>query len=140
MAPDAQLEIVSKVPLFTNLNKKHLKAISESGKKLSFAKGEKIVGKGDTGDSLYVVLDGRVEARSGEKVLAKLGKGKFFGEIALFDKQPRSADIIAVSPTTCLRITGLAFERTLQKEPKIVHGVMMELAQRLRNADMALTE
>ncbi len=96
--------------------------------------------KGEEGSTLYLILDGLVAVRSGNRVLANLGKGNFFGEIALFDKQPRSADVVAVSHTTCLGITAASFERILQKEPKIVLGINRELARRLRNANVALTE
>lgn len=137
---DPQLEMISRVPLFANLGKKHLKSISEVGKRLSYDPAEKIVKKGEEGNGLYLILEGQVEVRSGDRVLANLGKGNFFGEIALFDNQPRSADIVAVSSTTCLGITALSFERILQREPKIVLAIIRELAHRLRKANVALTE
>ncbi len=132
--------MVSRVPLFANLGKKHLNYISEVGRRSSYDPGEKIVKKGEEGNGLYLILEGEVEVRSGDRVLASLGKGNFFGEIALFDSQPRSADIVAVSRTTCFGITARSFERILQKEPKIVQGIIRELARRLRKANVALME
>ena len=132
--------MISKVPLFANLRKKHIEAISGSGKRLSYDPGRKIVKMGEKGIGFYLILDGQVEVRSGDKVLEKLGKGNFFGEMALLDKQPRSADVVAVAPTTCFGITGWSFEEILKKEPEMVLGIMRELARRLREANAALTE
>jgi len=139
-ASDQQFELMSRVPLFTNLDKKHLNYLADTAKRSSYDSGEVIVRKGERGNGFYVILEGQVEVRSGDRVLASLGKGNFFGEIALFDNQPRTADIVAVSPTTCFGIAGPSFERILGKEPKIVHGIIKELAQRLRKANAALTE
>ncbi len=69
-----------------------------------------------------------------------LGKGNFFGEMALLDNQPRSADVVAVAPTTCFGLTGWSFEGILKKEPEMVFGIMKELTRRLRESDAALTE
>ncbi len=132
--------MISKVPLFANLEKKHVEAISDAGKRLSYDSGHKIVRKGEKGMGFYLILEGKVEVRSGEKVLAKLGKGNFFGEMALLDNQPRSADVVAVAPTTCFGLTGWAFEGILKKEPEMVIGIMKELTHRLRESDAALTE
>ncbi len=137
---DIQLEMISKVPLFANLEKKHVEAISDAGKRLSYDPGRKIVKKGEKGIGFYLILEGQVEVRSGEKVLAKLGKGNFFGEMALLDNQPRSADVVAVAPTTCFGLTGWSFEGILKKEPEMVFGIMKELTRRLRESDAALTE
>ena len=133
---DQHTEIISRVPLFSGLNGKHLRSISDKGRQVSFDAGEKIVRKGEPGDGLYLILEGDVEVRSGNRVLATISKNNFFGEIALLDKKPRSADIVAISPTTCFLITANSFERTIQKEPKIVFGIMKELSRRLRGTDL----
>jgi len=133
---DQQLGMISRVPLFSGLNGKHLRSISDKGRRVSFGPGEKIVRKGEPGDGLYLILEGDVEVRSGNRVLATIGKNNFFGEIALLDKKPRSADIVAMSPTTCFLITANSFERAIQKEPKIVFGIMKELSRRLRGTDL----
>jgi CRP-like cAMP-binding protein len=133
-------EATSRVPLFANLDKKHLNYLANVARRSSYRPGEIIVRKGEKGDELCLILAGQVEVRSGGKVLANLGKGDFFGEIALFDNQPRSADVVAVSPTTCFGIARPSFQRILGKEPKMVPGIMKELANRLRKANVSLTE
>ena len=137
---DIQLEMIRRVPLFENLDKKHVEAISSVGKRLSYDPGRKIVKKGEKGIGFYLILDGQVEVRSGDKVLAKLNKGNFFGEMALLEKEPRSADVVAIAPTTCFGITGWSFDEILKKEPEIASGIIRELARRLRQANAALTE
>ncbi len=137
---DPQLETLSRVPLFANLKPKHLRSISDAGRRSSYEPGEKIVRKGEEGNSLYLILDGEVEVRSGTRVLASLGKRNFFGEIALLDNRPRSADIVAVAPTTCLMITARSFERIIHDDPGIIQEIVAELIRRLRKANVSMTE
>jgi len=75
---------------------------------LHFESGEVIFNEGDMGDYLYIIMEGEVEVyttKDGkEKVLAKLGKGEYFGEMALLKKQPRNASIRCLSPVNVLAL------------------------------------
>jgi CRP/FNR family transcriptional regulator, cyclic AMP receptor protein len=131
---DPVLGMLRSVSLFSGLEDKQLKSIQSSGKELDFEAGRLIVKEGDSGLGFYLILDGSVEVRHGGKVLAKLGKGEFFGEMTLLDNMPRSADVVAVSKTKCFGLTPWAFAGTLKTDPSIALKMMKELVGRLRTS------
>ena len=126
------------VPLFSGLNGKQLKAIAAGGKELSYSPGQHIVEEGATGVGFFLILDGRVRVRKGSKTLAELKKGDFFGEMSLFDDQPRSATVEALSETKCMGITAWSFSGLVKAHPDIAVGLMKELAVRLRQSNKAI--
>ena len=81
-----------------------------------------IVKQGNPGDGMYLVLEGEVRVRlmiaGKESVLATLGTGEFFGEVALFDHGPRSADVVANQDSLLLKIPAGAFQRFLSEAPE----------------------
>jgi CRP-like cAMP-binding protein len=143
MLPESEQQLVRmirKAALFSDLKDKHLKEIVNSGKELSYDAGQTIVKEGDDGVGFYLVLDGEVEVRKGHKVLSKLRSGDFFGEMSLLDRQPRSADVVAVLPTTCLGISSWSFSSLVRTDPSIAVNLMKALVERLRGTNRSLTE
>ena len=134
------VSMLEQVPLFSSLNDKSLASICNAASKRSFDIDQKIVSEGENATAFYLVLEGKVEVRRGKKVISKMGKGQFFGEMALFDKQPRSADVVAVEKTTCLLLTSWALEGVLSKNWNVTRNVLKELATRLRTKDGPLSE
>lgn len=132
--------MLEEVPLFSSLDNKSLGSICNVSTKRSFDIDQKIVGEGESATAFYLILDGKVEVRRGKKVISKLGKGQFFGEMALFDKQPRSADVVATDKTTCLLLTSWALEGVLSKNWTVTRNVLKELATRLRTTNGSLSE
>ncbi len=72
--------------------------------------------------------------------MSKLGRGQFFGEMALFDKEPRSADVAAVEETTCLILTSWNFKSFVKVHPEVAFNLIKELVRRLRETDRTLSE
>jgi CRP-like cAMP-binding protein len=128
------------VPLFAGLKEKQVKTIVNAGKELSYESGQNIVTEGESGVAFYLVIDGKVEVRRKGKVLSRLGKGDFFGEMSLLDKQPRSADVVAVAASSCFGLTSWAFFGLIRSEPDIGVNLMRELVRRLRGTNKAFTE
>ena len=128
------VEMLAGVPYFEGLGEKSLKTIAREGKVISYENGKVIVGEGGAGAGFYLILDGRVEVRKGTKALATLGKGQFFGEMALIDGGPRSADVIAVAPTKCWVLVSWGFAGILRSHPDIALPMLKELVKRLRAA------
>ena len=122
------------VPYFDGLNEKTRKAIAGEGRVISYDSGKTIVDEGGSGVGFYLVLDGKVEVRKGEKVIAELGKGQFFGEMSLIDGQPRSADVVAVAPTVCWVLVSWNFAGILKSHPEVALPMLKELVRRLRVA------
>ena len=137
---EAVLQRLSAVPLFSPLSRGQLKTIARTGVVRSFGAGERVLKKGEKGLGFYLVLDGQVEVSAEGKALAKLGPGEYFGEMALFEEQPRSADVAATSPTRCVVLSRWEFWGALSKEPEVLRQLMAQVVQRLRGTSNALRE
>lgn len=140
MATKEATEFLARCPLFAQLKPKELRALAESGRQRSFSEGETIIEEGDSGLGFYLILEGEVEVRRGGQTLSRLGTGNFFGEMALLDGQPRSADVVAVATTTCLVITSWDLHGLFGGHPSVAVGMLRQLAKRLRETDTRLTE
>jgi CRP/FNR family transcriptional regulator, cyclic AMP receptor protein len=133
-------ERLGQVAILESLSQRQLKKLAEWVKILSYADGEKIVKRGDGGIGLFLILDGAAEVRRGNRGLATLGVGQFFGEMSLFDDKPRSADVVATKPSKVAVLSKWEFWGFAEKEPKVLRGVLEEMSRRLRETDQALSE
>ncbi len=133
-------KMLSEVPIFSHVKKKDLSDIVESASTRMFEPGETIVKEGDDGVCFYLIWDGNVQVRGKGKDLAKLGRGEFFGEMALLNKQPRTASVIAIDKTTCLLVTRWSFKSILSAHPKIALSVLEELSKRVTSSNKAFSE
>ncbi len=103
----------------------------------AFGVDEVIFEEGSTGRELFVVLDGRVDIckinDAGRTVIVSLGKGEFFGEMAVIDGSSRSATAIASAPDTrVMRINHARFVYLVSQQPAFALMVMDALSKRLR--------
>jgi len=78
-------ETIGTIPLFSGLEKKDIERIAGAGREVTFEKGKTILREGEPGLALLLILDGKVEVRKKGKLLATLGKGRFFGEMTVID-------------------------------------------------------
>lgn len=94
-----------------------------------------IVKQGEQGDALYLVLEGELRVRmmigGKESILVTLGPGEFFGEISLFDRGPRSADVIANTDSMLLKISAKKFERLLSQAPDLAAPFLFAMGKTL---------
>ncbi|MCF7876130.1 cyclic nucleotide-binding domain-containing protein [Candidatus Bipolaricaulota bacterium] len=138
---DKTVELLQDVPLFANFSKKQLKSVIKTAKEKEFEDGDTIVREGDMSNvGFYLILEGQVEVKRGGKSLTKLGSGQFFGEMAVLDEKPRSADVVAVTETTCLLLTNWDFKALIKTYPDMATNIISELANRLRQTNMALSK
>jgi CRP/FNR family transcriptional regulator, cyclic AMP receptor protein len=134
------VRLLQRVPIFSGLTPKQLGSMARDAKERTFAEGASVVKEGDQGVAFYLVLEGRVDVRRKNRKLASLGPGQFFGEMALFTDQPRSADVIASEPTKCLVIARWDFWGFAMGQPKILRTIIEEIAHRLSETNKALSE
>jgi hypothetical protein len=107
-----------------------------------------IVKTGEQGDSMFLVLEGEVRARlmiSGkETTLMTLGAGEFFGEMSLFDQQPRSADVVANKDCVLLKVAADKFEKLVKDQPDLATpflvAICRSVAGRLRGSNKKLKD
>ncbi len=92
-----------------------------------------VVNQGDPGDGVYLILQGELRARvihdGQETILSTFETGDFFGDLALFDHGPRSADVIANEDSTLLKISTAAFDRLTQEAPVLATVFLQAAAQ-----------
>lgn len=106
--------------------------MAETTPYLSLKAGETIFRKGDPGEHMYLIRKGSVEILVGDKLVELLGPDEFFGEMALIDNQPRSADAVAKTDCEIEAITEKKFTFRVQEMPFFALKVMKVMAQRLR--------
>ena len=100
-----------------------------------FSAGQHIFTAGQPGDTMYVVKEGEVEVVVNGKVVDTLGPGGILGEMALIDKQPRSATAVAKTDCKLVSVNEQRFQRLVQQTPHFAIQVMRVMAQRLRHMD-----
>jgi len=132
---EAVIAMLEKNPLWAGLDKKDLEAIVKASDEKKFETGDIILGKGEGGVGFYLIMDGSVDVKSDSKILAKLGPGQFFGEMAVLDNQPRSADVVAAGPSRCFIISEWSFKALISQNPRIALRMLQELVRRLRDAN-----
>src|SRR5262245_20486553 len=91
-------ELLAQVPLFKDLSKKHLQQVSNLATRIDFPAGKVLAQEGEPGHEFVVILDGEVEIRKGDEVIATRGPGSYVGEIALLEHRPRTATVVATTP------------------------------------------
>ena len=91
--------------------------------------------QGDTSDSMFLVLAGELRARTvvngKETILSTFGPGDFFGDMALFDHGPRSADVVANVDSTLLKISSISFDRLTREAPALATPFLQATARTL---------
>ena len=105
-----------------------------------------IFNQGDNSDAMYLVMSGELRARvinaGRETILATFGPGEFFGDMALFDHGPRSADVVANVDSQLLKISSASFERLTREAPALatpfLQATARTLAARIRNDNKKL--
>jgi CRP/FNR family cyclic AMP-dependent transcriptional regulator len=132
---EAVMTMLEKNPLWAGLDKKELQAIIKVSEERKFETGDIILGKGEGGVGFYLIMNGLVDIKSDSRVLAKLGPGQFFGEMAVLDNQPRSANVIAAEPSRCFIISEWSFKALISQNPRIALKMLQELVRRLRDAN-----
>ena len=93
---------------------------------------ELVFSKGDRGDSMYIVVSGRVRIFDGENTINFLGEREIFGELALLDPEPRSASVEAVEETRLFRLGRDTLFELMTDNIGVVSGIMQVLCRRLR--------
>lgn len=137
--------ILRQAPLFRELDDEAFEALSSSMGEVALERGSVLFHEGDSGDQLYVVIDGKVKmgrhgASGRENLLAVLGPGQMFGELSVFDPGPRSATATAVTRCTLRMLEHADLTPWLAGRPEVAKGLLGQLAGRLRRANDVVSD
>lgn len=124
--------------LFAGIAAESLSRLAQVAEEIHFSTGDQIFKDGDSGDSLYLVAKGRVRIAKAGKEIAMLERGACFGEMAVLDSAPRSADAAAAEELTLLRLVSDDFFDVLSENPNIMQGIIRMLSRRLREVNARL--
>lgn len=134
---DDAARLLRETPLFAGIDGETAEELAKRLVRRTYKRGQPLFHQGDTGDSLYVVVDGSVaivvSSENGDRmVLTTLHAPDVLGEIALLDGGPRSASAEAVEPTTALMLSRAAFVELIQEHPSLVDGLLRSLGALVR--------
>ena len=128
---DAKVELLKKVPLFTDCSKTELRALAKTADELDLREGTVMTREGRPGREFFVLVDGSaLVTKKGQKV-AELKGGDWFGEIALLTDTPRTATVTATSAVDVLVITDRRFKNVVETMPSIAIKVLSQVGDRL---------
>ena len=130
----AVVERLSAVDIFAPLSTDETSMLAQAAVRHVFAPGETVIRAGDPGSSMFVVHKGRVTVQVSEngrpRTVATLNEGDFFGEMALFTGEPRTANVLALEETEVLEIGHAAMKRVFDTNPDLVESLSFIMAER----------
>jgi|SRR5689334_19313196 CRP-like cAMP-binding protein len=130
-----QLNALRSVALFASMSDRDLKAVLDGCREEVYSDGQAIVREGTPGGPFFLIVEGQAKMTVGGKQVKKLAPGDYFGEIAMIDKGPRSATVVATGNVKALAIASWDFLALCEQDWKIAHKVMMGLAAAVRSLD-----
>ena len=135
--------MLNAIPLFRSLTEQQLASVGAHAAWRVVEKGVVIVRQGELADSFFVIASGQVKVYMSEGdrevILKTLSAGDFFGEIPMFDKEPRSASVAAMERCHLQTLSYKAFQRAMEGSADIAKRVLETLAKRLRDADRKIS-
>jgi len=135
MQKSAYVDRLGRVPLFRSLSKRDLQLIGRSATPHQAVEGDKLTEEGKAGYEFFVIADGKATVRRKGRKVASLKKGDFFGELALLEKVPRNATVVADTDMELWVLDGREFMGVLREVPEIAVKLLSSLAKRLSEAD-----
>ena len=145
MERENETTYLKQVHIFNSLSEDELSTLASAVRKRTFRQGEVIFHRDDPGQVLYIIKEGKVKicliSPEGQEIsLVVFGKSEYFGELALLDGQPRSADAIALEKVECLALQRKDFHNAIMKHPQIAIHAMEVLCERLRKTDQQVED
>lgn len=125
-----------RVPLFEGLSTADLKQVAELSEEVEFSRGEEIARQDEPGDTMYLVVSGKISVQTGpangeKHEIARRGSGDYVGEMALISQMPRMASLVAAGEVRALSIGQKSFQGLLRERPEVCLTLMKELCKRV---------
>ena len=138
-------DVLASSVLFAGLDTEPVEALAPRLERSTASRGDVVFAEGEQGDSLWVILDGRVKigrrsADGRENMLALLGPGELFGELSLFDPGPRTATAVALTDVTLAKLSHTDLRPWITSHPEVGERLLQVLARRLRRTNDAMAD
>ena len=131
----APVELIQRVPLFSDLGRKEVEQIANSMKERNFGPGETLTVEGRGGVGFFVIEDGEARVSVHDEERSKLGPGSYFGEIALITEGARTATITAESPVKAWGMTMWDFRPLVENNAALSWKMLQAMAKQLHAAE-----
>lgn len=135
--PSKELELLSRVPLFSTCSKRELREIAGLGTPIEVDEGKVLTKQGAPGREFFLVLEGKAECVAKGKRVAVFGPGDYFGELAIIEGGTRTATVTAVTPMEVLVLSTGEFGSLLRSSSSIGIKMLTALARRVREMQEA---
>lgn len=132
--PEPFVELLANVPLFSLCSKRELQSVAKKAEQVTAPQGATLVVEGAAGSEFFVIIDGMARVERHGRQVATLGPGGFFGDLALLDRAPRNASVIAETKLELAKLNQRAFDELLDI-PGFSKKLLAGLARRLRQHD-----
>jgi CRP-like cAMP-binding protein len=136
---DAKVQLLGGVALFRLCTKSELARIASLVDEVDAPQGKTLTREGESGWECFVVAEGTATARRGNRKLATIGPGSFFGEMSLLDEGPRSATVTADTDMHLLVLSSRSFSSLIDEVPSVARRMLRGMAERLRASEQAPT-
>jgi CRP-like cAMP-binding protein len=127
--------LLRNVRLFSELDEHDLQSLADEFSERRFATGDKIALEGEGGLMFFIIEEGEVSIEVGGEPVRTLGPGASFGEIALIDRRPRTATVIATSDVKAYGLPVFVFRPFVEARPSVAWKMLEALADRLALAE-----
>jgi len=125
--------ILKSIDLFSEIPENDLLTLAMEFETIQYSSGKVVINQGDIGTSMYVLINGEVDVNIDGKVVATLGEKNIFGELAIFDPEPRSATILTTKDTTLFKIESDVIYDLISKYSNVARGIIKILSKRIRD-------
>jgi len=125
--------ILKSIDLFSEIPENDLLTLAMEFETIEYDKGKTVIKQGDIGTSMYVLISGEVNVDIDGKIVATLGEKNIFGELAIFDPEPRSATILTTKDTILFKIESDVIYDLISKYSNVARGIIKILSKRIRD-------
>jgi CRP/FNR family cyclic AMP-dependent transcriptional regulator len=128
---------LEKMPLFRDVSGRELRDVANRFDDATYLAGHGILTEGMTGPEFFIILDGTASVLIDDQVVATLGPGDFFGEVAALDGGPRTASVRAETQLRCVTLPVNGLRQFLLDHPVVAINLLPEIVRRFRNVTTA---
>lgn len=133
-----------RIKIFADMDERQLASFLQYMEVVKLLPGAAAFSKGEHGDAMFLVLQGEVRARvmvgGRESTLSTMGVGECFGELAVVDESPRSADVVANSESVLLKISKAALKKLFEEAPALAAPFLLALSKTITSRVRTLTK
>jgi CRP/FNR family transcriptional regulator, cyclic AMP receptor protein len=135
----SKIALLENVPLFGNLSRKQLQDIARLADEIDVPAGKRLATAGESGQELFVIIEGSAVVKAPKGRVVRLGPGEFFGEMSLLDGGPRSATVEAATGMRLLVVGRREFWELLKIAPPLALKIMGTLSRRVRDVEASIS-